>query len=194
MNVAALREIRRHSVRSLSALLGELGRPILPSGVSKIERQLRSVDVGDLVALAVALGVNPNRLLLPVDAPGEEIALTPTVTATHSQAWAWAQGSSPLLATVPDDTDPRVALDDFRRHVLPVDERLREDHTAVRAAYDVLGELRKLLELQSVDDSTPAGLRWSIERRGGSPEKLRRALARLVAEVDDVIGDDDAGR
>ncbi|MGW3486515.1 helix-turn-helix domain-containing protein [Streptomyces sp. NPDC001054] len=53
----------RVTVRELSARLEELGRPILPSGISKIEHGLRRVDVDDLVALAMALEVTPNRLL-----------------------------------------------------------------------------------------------------------------------------------
>jgi hypothetical protein len=54
------------------------GRPILPSGLSKIEQGQRAVDVDDLVALAIALQVNPNALLLPAGIPEltDNIAMT----------------------------------------------------------------------------------------------------------------------
>lgn len=91
VNVATLRESRRLSVRGLSARLGELGRPILPSGVTKIEQCRRRVDADDLVALALALDVTPNRLLLP-PVTGEKTALTPDVECSSATAWAWACG------------------------------------------------------------------------------------------------------
>jgi transcriptional regulator with XRE-family HTH domain len=57
--------------------LAALGRPILPSGLSKIEQSTRRVDVDDLVALADALRTVPSRLLhgrdLPSDTQHEEI-------------------------------------------------------------------------------------------------------------------------
>lgn len=60
-NVAtAVRKQREHlgmSLQELSEALGELGRPILPSGLSKIEAGTRRVDADDLVALSQALGL-----------------------------------------------------------------------------------------------------------------------------------------
>ena len=52
------------TVRDLSAKLEELGRPILPSGITKIEQGARRVDADDLIAIATALEVSPTRLLL----------------------------------------------------------------------------------------------------------------------------------
>ena len=49
----SLRDCRPHS--------REVGRPILPSGIIKIEKGTRQVD--DLAALALTLGVAPNRLM-----------------------------------------------------------------------------------------------------------------------------------
>jgi transcriptional regulator with XRE-family HTH domain len=62
-NVRRLRLARELSLRDLSAKLAELGRPILPSGLLKIEHGQRRVDVDDLAALAEVLGVLPGRLL-----------------------------------------------------------------------------------------------------------------------------------
>lgn len=82
------------TVRGLSAELDRLGHPLLASGVTKVENGERRVDVGDLVALALALGVSPLTLLLPAE-PGE-VALTPEVRAGWRAAWRWAVGEAPL--------------------------------------------------------------------------------------------------
>lgn len=58
------REARQLSLRELSDRLAALGRPILPSGLSKIESGARRVDVDDLVAIADALGTVPGVLLV----------------------------------------------------------------------------------------------------------------------------------
>jgi transcriptional regulator with XRE-family HTH domain len=81
----------------LSHRMGKAGRPILPSGLSKIEQGDRSVDVDDLMALAVALGVSPNRLLLTEQARDDhEIAVTEHVSQSERDAWRWASGERPL--------------------------------------------------------------------------------------------------
>lgn len=195
-NVADLRQQRRHTVRTLSARLGELGRPILPSGITKIEQQQRGVDIGDLVALAVALGVNPNRLLLPERAGDDLIALTPATHVRESSAWLWADGRFPLVTAEDEHQqyDPEMH-DDFIRHARPVDQRLREQHTAVRAAHDVLRRMDRLLQLREnfpdPDALSPgSSARLEIQQTRG---EIRRALARLVAEIDDLVGSEDAG-
>lgn len=57
------RERKHLSLHQLSDRLAAIGRPILPSGLSKIEQGTRRVDVDDLVALADALGTVPGALL-----------------------------------------------------------------------------------------------------------------------------------
>jgi transcriptional regulator with XRE-family HTH domain len=68
-----VRRIRKRnglSLQDLSDLLAPLGRPILPSGLNKIEQGTRRVDVDDLTALADALATIPNDLLYePEQAP-----------------------------------------------------------------------------------------------------------------------------
>lgn len=205
-NVAKLRAQEQLTVRQLSGLLEEkLGHKLLPSGITKIEGRSRSVDVGDLVALAIAFGVPPNRLLLPVDLPDtEEVALTPTVTAHPWQAWAWALSQSPLLAghiaLGREDVPARVLVDEFRRKSLPADQRLREDHTTMRAADDVRARVASFLECRELYDREMKR-KLSEKERGAAQRKmsgavadLRRALVRLAAEVDDLIGELDGER
>ncbi len=112
------------SVRELSSRLAKLGRPILPSGITKIEQGKRRVDADDLVALAVALQVTPTRLLMgppPTDGTAHDPAhdevwedsewvspdgtrrwsipllrLAPDLAMEPWEAWPWALGEVPL--------------------------------------------------------------------------------------------------
>jgi transcriptional regulator with XRE-family HTH domain len=196
-NVRHLREdVRRMSYRELSDQLEALGRRIPTLGLSRIEDGARRVDADDLVALALALGVTPDRLLLPIDAdPAEDAALTSAVKARQFQLWGWARGESALLAAQValgrGDEPVGPVWEDFHRHALPDAYREHESHTAYRAARDVRDRIARLLQLRD-----------EAEREGGDPQtkvktgagELRRALARLVAEVDDLIGEDDGQR
>ncbi|SFT96989.1 hypothetical protein SAMN05660657_04306 [Geodermatophilus amargosae] len=95
---ANLRRLRGSlTLAQLSERLAEVGRPILPSGLSKIEQGARSVDVDDLVALAVVLGATPNALLLPpYGQEDSKVELTDSVVVSWHRAWVWATGDGPL--------------------------------------------------------------------------------------------------
>lgn len=110
MNVAELRKARGLTTYQLAKRLAVAGRPIPQSGVSRIESGARRVDVDDLAALAVALGVSPNALLLPPADVGRAVQLTPETAVTWAEAWRWARGVGPLPAeqdpaaeSLPDD-------------------------------------------------------------------------------------------
>ena len=65
---ATVKRIRRGNevtTAELSRRLGQLEQPIPDTSITKTEQGTRRVDVDDLVALAAALGVTPNTLLLP---------------------------------------------------------------------------------------------------------------------------------
>jgi transcriptional regulator with XRE-family HTH domain len=108
-----LRRIRQESGLSYAELarrLAGLGHPILDTSLLKIEKGDRRVDVDDLVALAVALGTTPNRLLLPemdVEHASESYRLTPAVRETPPLLWAWATGEVPLGHLPSRATDDR---------------------------------------------------------------------------------------
>jgi transcriptional regulator with XRE-family HTH domain len=70
-NLWQLRTARGISIRQLSVKLRTLGHPLSTEAISKIEngrasvpmpKQVRRVDVDDLLALAAALAVQPARL------------------------------------------------------------------------------------------------------------------------------------
>jgi hypothetical protein len=60
-----LRETQNLGYTKLASILEEMGRPIPELGLRRIESGDRRVDVDDLMALAMALGVSPVTLLMP---------------------------------------------------------------------------------------------------------------------------------
>jgi transcriptional regulator with XRE-family HTH domain len=98
-NLRRVRQERGLSYAELSRRLRGIGHPILDTSLLKIEKGDRRIDVDDLVALAVALEVTPNRLLLPdMDAErgSDKDQVTPAVQETPPALWAWATGEVPL--------------------------------------------------------------------------------------------------
>jgi transcriptional regulator with XRE-family HTH domain len=99
-NLRRIRQRKGMSTAQLSRRLRELGQPIPDTGITKIEKGVRRVDVDDLVALAVALEVTPNALLLPeMDTPhiASAFYLTPREEEGRpGDLWAWATGELPL--------------------------------------------------------------------------------------------------
>lgn len=107
-------------VTGLSERLETLGRPIPPLGLRRIEAGTRRVDVDDLVAIAIALGVSPASLLMPevssiahddlVSVTGWHKPITATVV------WGWLTSARPLV---------RGTLGSFIDHALPQWDRDR---------------------------------------------------------------------
>lgn len=97
-NVKRLRQSRGLTLDDLAARMAELGRPILKSGLSKIEAGDRRVDVDDLMALAIALETNVNVLLLDPESDHEPTRLTEGHEAEREAAWHWACGELSLGA------------------------------------------------------------------------------------------------
>src|SRR4051812_17317785 len=96
-----VKQLRKVTVRELSAQLAEVGRPIAPSGITKIEQGERAVDVDDLVALALVLDATPNRLLIGASNEREQlIDLEPDFAATFEAAWQWVDGLLPAAHDV----------------------------------------------------------------------------------------------
>jgi transcriptional regulator with XRE-family HTH domain len=74
----------------LSEKMSDIGRPIPPLGLHRIENGERRVDVDDLMALAVALKVSPVTLLMPdTSSKDAEVAVTGLPTYSAEQIWTW---------------------------------------------------------------------------------------------------------
>ncbi|WP_138895797.1 helix-turn-helix domain-containing protein [Streptomyces chryseus] len=142
-NLRRLREARGLSLRALSADLKRRGHSLSADALNKIEngrtleagaeppKNVRRIDVDDLTALAAALGVNPNALLLPHQGSGS-ISLTGAGTVDATFVWAWAEGRRPL--TVPEGDDG-TANADFQRYARPLGIRSYSRSLASREAH-----------------------------------------------------------
>ena len=96
-NVGRIRKGRGMTQVDLAAALLATDRPLGVSAINEIENGARRVDVDDLTALAVALGVNPNALLMPpYQGTDADCELSGLGTVGSLRAWEWAKGRQPL--------------------------------------------------------------------------------------------------
>jgi transcriptional regulator with XRE-family HTH domain len=100
--IRRLREQRGLSLQALSEQLETVGRPILASGLSKIEAGTRRVDVDDLVALAEALGATPDDLLTAPDAAPKAVDATVVMLRVAAELEAAARVQVATIQTVTD--------------------------------------------------------------------------------------------
>ncbi|MEV8272691.1 helix-turn-helix transcriptional regulator [Microbacterium sp. NPDC077184] len=97
-NVRRVREASRLTQAQLATRLAENGHPIPVSSIGRIESGGRRVEVDDLVALAIALGVGPLALLLPDSRlPSDAVELTGWGTVQAAEAWMWGASAVPLV-------------------------------------------------------------------------------------------------
>lgn len=163
-NLAALRGQRRISLRGLSSRLDRLGHPLLSSGLSKIETGDRRADVDDLVAIAVALDVAPNRLLLTETAGDEKIELTPEAEASESTVWRWATGEAALPVDLWADKPAAIDLTRARRFRR---ENRPHDHSDQTLFKDVV-------EHQEILAPAVRACMDAVKKSGLSPEDVLR--------------------
>lgn len=180
-SVDQLREARGWSWRKMSAEVEQLGRPILPLGFTRMMRGDRRTDVDELVALAVALRVDPNALLFNRRAERDDmIELTPGYSQRADLVWNWAAGREPLpsAAVNPGENPTWNAAEwhDFAQHARPDMDALRS-HPAVAAAEQLASQI--LGALNRPDD-------------GRQEDRIRRALQRAQIEVEEMFADADA--
>jgi transcriptional regulator with XRE-family HTH domain len=99
-NISRLRERRGMTTRQLSGVLERAGRNIPASGITRMEKGERVVTADELAALAVAFGVSPSALLLPLTEKASDLVeVTGGGAVAASDAWAWANGDRPLRYT-----------------------------------------------------------------------------------------------
>lgn len=130
-NTHRLRTAQNLTWTMVSDRLTEIGRPINPVGLRRIEAGDRRVDADDLVALALVLGVGPATLLLPPDAEGERdpvqiTGLTKKIAA--GRVWEWLRSNMPLPPTTEVESVQFMVLaypawHDFGRAMVNLDAR-----------------------------------------------------------------------
>jgi transcriptional regulator with XRE-family HTH domain len=124
-----LRLQRKLTTRELADELRREGVAIDDSSITKLEKGDRRITVDDLVALACALDVTVDRLLLPMAyEEDDQILITPARAVPSAEAWDWARGSFPLRRR-PDEPRPHWGRALTRRFSRPETELTDEDWT-----------------------------------------------------------------
>jgi transcriptional regulator with XRE-family HTH domain len=170
-NVRRIRdEVRGWSTYELSRKLSEAGRPIAPSALAKLERGERRVDAGDLVALAVALEVNPSALLFPPTI-AEDVEITGGGRLAGGIVWEWADGERPLKLPSNDDG---TAHNTFQADARPPGRRsflagpVRMQATAeLRSAVQSLKDRHREQTGKELDDNDVLRLMFGSSMEGG---------------------------
>lgn len=181
-NVRELREGLDLDLVDLSAQLETLGVRLGKNALSKLETGGRNITTDELVALAVALGVTPNRILLgdAEDISQQQVCIAHKWTLTLLEAWKWIQGEK---LPVDDANDSGVirtadlrANTEFRRRSTP-----HEPHESMS-----IGVHRELVESGIFD-----GVRDTVDKleaRGLTPDLARQhiELMRVFGNLQDL--------
>jgi transcriptional regulator with XRE-family HTH domain len=162
-NIERLRRVRGLSQAQLANELTRVGRPMLDTAVSKMERGTRRIDVDDLVAIALALNVSPVALLMPSNASLEKVALTNKISLSEQITWLWAAGEAPASDFLLD----------------PVGDHAEEEHKEYWATRE-----------KYLDASHPPGRFAPARAFGKTFGTLRAEVQRLFRYADD--GDRDS--
>jgi transcriptional regulator with XRE-family HTH domain len=159
--------------------------------VSKIEQDARRVDADDLIALALVLGVNANSILLNRRARRTDVLdLTATFRQRADVVWDWADGREPMPAHQVDEGGV------VRRTLA---EQLEFAATARPALAARLGH-SAALAIGQLAAAVQGILLYLDEGDGDEPElgkrrtEVRRALQRVVFELDGLLGDEGNGQ
>jgi len=190
-NLAELRESRHLSQPQLAVRVQQAGGQLTATLVSKTENGDRRVDVDDLVALAIALGVSPNRLLLTADADGE-VELTPTLIVHAADAWRWAAGERPLDWPPPDrEPDLRAEAESrtaFVRENRPDAGDFSLDYGILigargYAVHSILGNLMAALERGLKPDALHQLVDTAVIVRNGGSSETKQPVEPAVVTV-----------
>lgn len=94
-NVTYLREDQNLTYAELSRRLEDVGNPIPPLGLRRIEAGERRVHVDDLMALAAVFGAAPSSLLMPrTSSKDDQVTATGVGERTAQDLWDWMKDGS----------------------------------------------------------------------------------------------------
>jgi transcriptional regulator with XRE-family HTH domain len=108
--VKRVRTVRGWSQQRLADEMARLGVPIDRSAIAKVERSARQVNLDEMVAFAIALGVSPLGLVVPHEA-GAQVALTPKHTVPAAEAADWFRAVQLPPPLLPGDRGAPESLD-----------------------------------------------------------------------------------
>ena len=174
-NVESLRKRQSMTLKGLSERMGELGQPVSLNGLSKVENGERRVDVDELIALAIALRVNPSTLLLPDLGDTEQVALTPTLTHEAWAVWQWADGIAPLPTSYGDEYNTHDELDDFREIARPGAVTDRKLHPLLNVTTGVYNHVHRMIAA-GITESRLKAARTYIDRVSTELDELETEI------------------
>ncbi|MET7781525.1 helix-turn-helix transcriptional regulator [Streptomyces mirabilis] len=197
-NIRRIRRARNLDQKEVSALLKAIGRSMLPTVLSKIERGERRIDVDDLVAIALVLNVSPAALLLPPESGDRRVKLTDSHEIPSRTAWQWAEGQrtamdyepGPIAHTGPGG-DPAMVVEKVEREqefdrqqteylslTHPPERQRGAGHQAVRLGRDLADVIEDIVAPEVGAD------RSVLEARS---RMAKRRYVQLGLELDEII-------
>jgi transcriptional regulator with XRE-family HTH domain len=196
-NIERLRKMRGLSFRDLAVRLAELGRPIGDTVLHRQSQGKRRIDADDLIAFAIALGVNPNALLFPHDADrGDLVELTAERSQRARVVWSWADGEMPLPAEdpgpfLPTAEFPDTVTADFRENARPT-LALRGRNAMVNEVEILLGRADQAAYARTSSGMmTPGNRKWWRDRVERQLERVRLAIEEEFASPLPELPEDD---
>jgi transcriptional regulator with XRE-family HTH domain len=140
-----LRERRGLTTRQLSGILDRAGRNIPASGITRMEKGERVVTADELAALAVAFGVSPSALLLPLtNRHDERVEITGGGEVDALRAWEWGIGRLPLK------TNPEKERTELAEHRLYGRPQWLHDHVRYSVMLHAKGSTQPTAESQAM--------------------------------------------
>jgi len=189
-NVARFRMAAGFSFAELSRRLEAVGRPLAPLGLRRIEAGVRRVDVDDLMALAVVLGVHPPALLMPqYSGHGIRREITGLGSVKTDVAWHWVRTSGGLMKAHEDDM-PSMTLGGLSQYSEPTIVRTNAERQRTRAWY--VGERVRAMDEGRAWQMTAVGGHAVQPRDGYEPVDDPDLTAQLTRLLDLDLSDDEA--
>lgn len=177
-NIARLRKRSGMTSRELAGRLTAAGRSVSQSSVTRMERAERIVTADDLAALAVAFGVSPAALLLPLeDSPEAAVDVTGAGRVSADAAWSWASGERPLAGE-----DTRTAAMEYALASLPPNRREARQHPAGQAAEAARADVARLVAAAPVWVEGASVVADLADRARASLQHVQAEVDRAVAE------------
>ncbi|THJ64592.1 helix-turn-helix transcriptional regulator [Arthrobacter echini] len=116
-NVKRLRMEHNLNIPELGRKLEKNGHPLTATSITRLEAGRRRIDVDDLMALAVALGVSPVTLLLPpTNASTDHVDVTGIGPGPAGVLWQWALADEEIRAYEDSDAFLRASLPAWLLH------------------------------------------------------------------------------
>lgn len=189
-NLRSIRQERGLSYAEMARRLAAIDHPIIDTGLLKIEKEERRVDVDDLIALAVVLGVTPSTILFPREADDSAVELAPGVSHPASAVWSWADGDGPLPPGPGEagQHEPGAQWQrsaDFQRHARPHGGNPEPPPPMIQAIYELL----TLWNIAYKDWANPETWRMRV---GALDRAAKRLMLRSEDELDRLRHDGEA--